>query len=259
MPFDEVGILGHGVAQRVEERGLEPREGVVESVDAGPCEPECLGISLLGQTVDHRAAGIGEPHDLCALVESLAGGVVDRRADDLHPEGRVHTHDLRVPAADEQAEEREIGVRELPVGEVYEVREDMPLEVVDLDHRDVPGDRESLRERDADEERPHQSGAAGEGDGVDVVDRDSCLLERRVDHGDDVLLVGPGGQFGDDSSVFDVHGLGGDDVRQQDVVAQHGGGGVVAGGFDSENCDIHIVFSLFFADFCVSLLVITGS
>ena len=41
------------------------------------------------------------------------------------------------------------------------------------------------------------------------------------------------------AAVFDVNRLRGDDVRQQDVVAEHGGRGVVTRGFDAENCNIH--------------------
>ena len=44
------------------------------------------------------------------------------------------------------------------------------------------------------------------------------------------LLVRPRSQFGDHAAVFDVDGLRGDDVRQQHVVAYHGGGCVVARG-----------------------------
>ncbi len=71
------------------------------------------------------------------------------------------------------------------------------------------------------------------------------LLERRVHDGNDVLLVRPRGQFGDHAAVFDVNRLRGDDVRQQDVVAEHGGRCVVTRGFDAENCNIHAVNCFF--------------
>ena len=77
------------------------------------------------------------------------------------------------------------------VGEVDEMREDVSLQVVDLDHRDVAGDGKSLGERHADEQRTHQSRAAREGDGVELRGVDSGLPERRVHDGDDVLLMGP--------------------------------------------------------------------
>ena len=202
-------------------------------------EAECLRIALLGQTVDHRAARVGQPHHLGALVEGLARGVVDRRADDLHFERGVHAHDLRVAAAHQETQERKVRMGQRAVPKVDEVREDVPLKVVDFDHRDVAGDRKPLGERHAHEQRSDQPRAAREGDGVDPVGGDARLLERRVHDGDDVLLVGPRGQFGDHAAVFDVNRLRGDDVRQQDVVAEHGGRGVVTRGFDAENCNIH--------------------
>lgn len=105
--FDEPRVGGHGVAQRVEKRSLQPRERVVVSLDMGPRETERLRIALPGQAVDHRTARVGQSHHLGALVERFARGVVDRRADDPHSGRGVHAHDLRVPAAHQQAEERE--------------------------------------------------------------------------------------------------------------------------------------------------------
>ena len=207
MAFDEVGVLGHGVAQHVEKRGLQSGERVVVPLYPGVCEVEGLGVALPGQPVDYRAARVGKPHDLGALVEGFARGVVDRRADDLHVERGVHAHDLRMPAADEQAQEREVGVGQRTVREVDEVGEDVPLEVVDLDHRDVAGDGEALGERHAHEQRPDESGAAREGDGVDVGGREPGVAQGGIHHGNDVLLVGAGSQFGNHAAVFDVHGL----------------------------------------------------
>jgi hypothetical protein len=116
------------------------------------------------------------------------------------------------------------------------------LQVVDLDHRDVARYGEPFGERHAHQERAHQSGAAREGDGVHVADSDARFPQRRVHYRDDVLLVGARRQFGNHSAVLHVYGLRGDDVRQQDVVAQHGGRGVVARGFDAEYGNIHRVF-----------------
>ena len=243
--LDELRVLGHGVAQRVEERGLETRERVVVTLHVGACEAEGLRVALLGQAVDHRSARVGESHHLGALVERFACGIVDRRADDAHLERRIDAHDLRVSAAHEQAQEREIRVGKRTVGQVDEVREDVPLQVVHLDHRDVARDGESLGEGDPHEQRSEQSGTARESDGVELVGRDACFAQRRVHHGDDVLLVRPRCQFGDDAAVLHVHGLRGDDVRQQHVAAQHRRRGVVARGFDAENCNIHPVFRVF--------------
>ncbi len=62
---------------------------------------------------------------------------------------------------------------ELPVWKVDEVRENVPLQVVHLDHRNVARDREPLGERHAHEQRADQSGSPREGDGIQVVGRDA--------------------------------------------------------------------------------------
>ena len=77
------------------------------------------------------------------------------------------------------------------VRQVDEVREDVALQVVDFDHRNIAGDRKALGERHAHQERSHQSGAARESDGVELRSVDPGLPERRVHDGNDVLLMGP--------------------------------------------------------------------
>ena len=193
--------------QRVEERGLQPRERVVETVDARSGEAESLRVALLGELVDHGAARIGQSHRFGTFIEGFARSVVDGRTDDPHFERRVHAHDLRVSSAHEQTQKREIGMGQLPVGKVDEVREDVSLQVVDLHHRDVAGDGESFGERHPHEQRSQQTRSAREGDGVEFVGRDARFAQRRVHHRHDVLLVGARGQFGDHAAVFDVNGL----------------------------------------------------
>ena len=151
-----------------------------------------MRIALLGQFVDHRPARIGQPHDFGALVERFARRVVDRRADDLHVERTVHFYDLGMSSADQQAEERKVGVRKLSVGQVQKVGEDVPLQMIDLHQRNVVGDRESFAERYAHQKRSQQTGAARESDRVDLVDRHAGLFQGRIDYRDDILLVGPG-------------------------------------------------------------------
>ena len=246
MTVDEIGVVGHGVAQRIEKRRFQSRKREIESVDVGVREAEGFGVALPGQPVDHRPARITESHHFGTLVERFSCGVVDRRADDLHFQRRVHPHDLRMSAADEQAEEREVGVGQRPVGQVEEVREDMSLQVVHLDHRDVVRQGEPFGERHAHEQRTEQSRPAREGDGVQLVGCDAGLFEGRVDHGDDVLLVGARGQFGNHAAVFHVHGLRGDDVRQQRRVADDGRRRIVARRLDAEDGYIHSYIRCFF-------------
>ena len=131
-------------------------------------------------------------------------------------------------AAHKQAEEREVGMRHFAARQVDEVREYVPLQVVDLDEGYVACDGETFGEGCADQKRSQKTRSAREGYGVELVDRDAGLLEGGVDDGDDVLLVRARCQLGNYSSVLDVYGLRGDDVRQQRGVAYDGGRGVVA-------------------------------
>ncbi len=142
-------------------------------------------------------------------------------------------------AADQKAQEREVGVRQVAVGQVDEVREDMPLQVVDLDHGYVAGYRQPLGERHAHQKRAEQAGTARKGYRVDLVGRDAGLLQGRVDHGYDVLLVCARGQLGYHAAVLDVYRLRGDDVREQRAVADNGGRSIVARGFDAQYGNVH--------------------
>ena len=87
--------------------------------------------------VDDRTSRVGEPHHLGTLIEGLAGCIVDRRAENLHLGRGINAHDLRVATAHEQTQEGKVGVGELTVGHIDQVREDVSLQVVYLDHRDV--------------------------------------------------------------------------------------------------------------------------
>lgn len=99
-------------------------------------------------------------------------------------------------SADQQAEERKVGVRKLSVGQVQKVGEDVPLQMIDLHQRNVVGDRESFGERYAHQKRSQQTGAARESDRVDLVDRHAGLFQGRIDYRDDILLVGPDASSG---------------------------------------------------------------
>ena len=72
------------VADAVEQGGLQPGEREVQSRHprAGG-KREGLGITVAGQPLQGRAAGISEPQQTRALVEGLAGGVIERLAQHL--------------------------------------------------------------------------------------------------------------------------------------------------------------------------------
>ena len=133
-------------------------------------------------------------------------------------------------------------MRQVAVGQVDEVRADMPLQVVDLHHRHVERQGQPLGKRDAHEQRAEQAGTAREGDTVQVGHADARLADRPVDYRNDILLVRARGQLGDYASVLPVNFLTGNDVRQQPSAPDHGGRRIVARGFDSQDRYVHFGF-----------------
>ena len=78
-----VGRLGLGVGPHVvHHRRLQPGEAEVEPLVAHrPGEVDRRRVAVLGHPLDGRAAGVAEPEEPGDLVERLAGGVVDRLAE----------------------------------------------------------------------------------------------------------------------------------------------------------------------------------
>ena len=110
-----------------------------------------------------------------------------------------------------------------------EVRQHVGMQVVDLDHGDTEGEAEPLGKVGPHQQRAQQSGAAGEGDGIELIGANARATYRLADDGDDVLLVGTGGELGHNAAVGRMYGLRGDDIAQQLTAAQYGRRGVVAG------------------------------
>src|SRR3954451_23780950 len=95
-------------AHLVQQCGLHAREREVEPRHARDREVEGLGVALAREPVDLRPARIAEPEQARALVERLAGRVVERGPERLEGAVLAHVHEQRVPAASEQAEKRRL-------------------------------------------------------------------------------------------------------------------------------------------------------
>src|SRR5581483_10449281 len=104
----------------VQQCRLQTREREVEPGDPGDREVACGRVSLPGEPVDRNAAGIAEAEQARALVERLAGSVVERRPEQLRLAMAAHGQQLRVSSAREQADERRLErrVRERERGDV---------------------------------------------------------------------------------------------------------------------------------------------
>ena len=221
---------------RVEQGGLQPGEREVEAGHAGDGEREGLGIAVAGEPVELGAARVAEPQQPRALVERLAGGVVERRAEHLEARRLDDGEQERVPAAREEAGERRLE----GLGPQVE-RRDVRAEMVDRHEREAarPGDR--LRGREADEQRADETGALGDGDPADVVEAPPRVVERRAQDRRNELEVPSRGDLRHHAAVPRVElGLRGDDRGEQlAVLGDDGGGRLVAGRLEAEDEPAH--------------------
>ena len=152
-------------ADGVQDRRLQPAEAEVESllVQEGAREAERRGIAGGGLALDRRPAGEAQPEQGGHLVERLAGGVVERAAEDAEVERRGAVEQDRVPAADDEAD---AGEDVAPGRQSAGV--DVAGDVVDADERHVQRQGEHLGGADADEQRADEAGRVMDGDAADV-------------------------------------------------------------------------------------------
>ena len=176
-----------------------------------PRQREGRSPALLGQARQRRPAGIAEAEQLGALVEGLAGGIVDGLAQQRVVAHRLDAHQLRVPPRHEQRHEREarrIG-RE-------EGRQQMPLEMVDAEHRTL--ERGGQRRGHA---GTHQQGAGQArsprvGHEVDVGDSQARIGEHAAHQRHDATDVVARREFGHHAPERLVHcGLTVQGLRQE--------------------------------------------
>ena len=97
----------------------------------------------------------------------------------------------------------------------------MAMQVIHIHQRDVERKGQSLGKRGAHMQRTWQTGAAREGDSIDVTLVDTCLTDSLTHHRHDVLLVGTRCQFGHHATISLMHPLTGNDITQQHSVTQH--------------------------------------
>ncbi len=152
---------------------------------------------------------------------------------DLEVQRVIDPDDLGVAAGYEQAQEREVGTAVVPALDLYEMRKDMSLQMIDFDDGLVRGKGQSLGERGSDQERAEQARAARKGDGIHRVHVDAGHPQSFGNHWQDVLLVGAGSQFRNDAAIAPVNLLRSHHVGQQICVAKDGRRGVVTRRFDA--------------------------
>src|SRR5699024_4016312 len=170
----------------------------------------------LGGPVDVGPARVGQLQQAGDLVVGLPGGIVDGVAEGDHVGGQVVDQQQRgVPTRDQQCDH---GFGQRPVFELVDC--DVADEMVDA----VEGLSEchgvGLGGRETHQQRAGESGAGGEGDGVDVVLLHTRGVEGASDGGDHGFQVGAAGDLGYDTTEADVLvDAGGDFVTQQFTAA----------------------------------------
>ncbi|MCY1532759.1 hypothetical protein D9M68_680480 [compost metagenome] len=162
---------------------------------------EGRGVAVFGQLREPGAAGVRQAHELGALVEGLAGRVVDGLAEQFVAAHAVDPHQLRVAARHQQRHERKFG----RVG-AQERRQQMPFEVMHPQHRLAQRHAERAGHAGAHEQRAGQAGPARVGHHVELGQRAPGLGhdgfgERQ--HAADVVAAG---QLGHHAAVGLVHG-----------------------------------------------------
>lgn len=176
-----------------------------------------LRVAVLGECVDPRSTGIAESQEFGDLVVGLTGGVVDSTAyERVAPcaVGWTGEVEMGVSAGDDEGQGGVFRIR----GAAIIVEELLLLTLVEKDGMNVAfkvvdGDeRKILRvgQRfgigDADEQRSGKARAGGDGDGVEVVEGDLRLFDRRAHDRDDGAEMFAAGKFRDHPAVSRVSG-----------------------------------------------------
>jgi hypothetical protein len=135
----------------------------------------------------------------------------------------AHLDEEGVPTGDHERHEREGRHRTLQLVRVQQpCGIQVPLQVVDADERELVGPCQRLRERDANEERAGKAGAGGDGDPVDLADRDAGGLQYLGQRRDDPAQVCARGELGHDPACRGVErDLAGHRLGQDPAPAHH--------------------------------------
>ena len=164
-----------------------------------------------------RAARIWEPHHLGALVESLSRRIVDGAAQYLHVIIIAHEDKLAVTTGHEQTEEWIFG-HTVALLTPDEMRQDMAVQMVDVDDGHTQTQGHPLGKRGSDKQRAQKSGPAGKRYGREVMPVYPGTLQRSVDHGEYVLLMRARGKLRYHTAIFGMDILRGYHIAQQYAV-----------------------------------------
>src|SRR5580698_1870931 len=190
-------------------------------------------VAIARKAVELRATGIRQAEESRRFVVRFACGIVVRPSENLQIGCRVHRDELRVTAGNEQCEKR---VRR-KLFAIEKRCEDVSVQVVDGVDRFVQCEGECFCRGNADYEAADQSRSGGYCDAVDLFEVCAGAVDRIFDGSGKQRDVTPSSDFRYDAAVFGVEGvlIGRDAGEHVPAVADEGGRGVVAGGFDAED------------------------
>ena len=195
-------------------------------------------VAALGERVDLGALRVRQPQAFAELVEGFADRIVARLGESLDPGGGggLDAQQQRVSAGNHQADEA-LGrrLRRL-AAQPQERREEMRLHVMHTVELAAQTVGEALAQRETDEQRADETGAARRGDGVDLGEAHSGARERGLEDRGPVPQVLAGRDLGHDSAVRQVRELARHHRGEHAAVAvDDRAGGVVARGLDAQD------------------------
>ena len=197
-----------------------------------------MGVAGSGGRGHAGAAGVGQAQRAGHLVKGLAGGVVHRAAQHLVPAPVLHHHDMAVPAAGHQAEERRFQFR---VGQI--IGGNVPPQMVHRHQRLAAGVGQPLGKVDPHQHRADQPRRKGHGHRVHVGHGHVGVGQGFLHRGADIFDVAAAGDLRHHAAVQRLLlDAGADHIGDQRPAVLHDGGRrLVAGRFDSQN--IHLSLS----------------
>ncbi|MNY38258.1 hypothetical protein D3C86_1728720 [compost metagenome] len=119
------------------------------------------------------------------------------------------------------------------------MREHVRLHVVDLDQRYVQSERHRFGERGTHQQSTQQTRSLGKSNGIQVFFCYFCVIQCFVHHRQNVLLMRPRGELGNDAAVLGMDELRSNNIGADIPVCYNSCGGFVARRFNCE--DIHTV------------------
>ena len=197
-----------------------------------PRQGKTRGIAARRFALDRRPAGIAEAEQLRALVEGLARGIVDGRAETAIAPDPFDDQRLAMAAGNQQQQIGKWDIRD----KAHAQR--MAFEMIDRDKGQLAGKGDRFGLHHADDDAADEARPARRGHRVEVAETDAGRAQGLFDHRVEMIEMRPRRDLGHDAAKGPM--LGG--LREHDIaadegrlVAHHGGGGLIAARLDPEH------------------------